>query len=337
MFGSSERTIKEGEIAKGRVLSIDDEWIQIDIGFKSEGMIAAWEFMTEEGVVTVKVGDEVDVLVEEVENEDGAADPLQGEGRPPAGLGRDQQRLRARRAVEGVIVGAREGRPLGRHRRQGVPAGLAGRPAPGAQPRRAARRDARASRSSSSTSGAATSCCRAARCSRRSASSCARRRSRRSKEGQIVDGVIKNLTDYGAFIDLGGIDGLLHITDMSLGPRQPPERALPGRRRDQGQGAQVRRRDRARLARSQADPARSVDRRRRCATRSACASTARSSRSPTTAPSSSSSRASRASSTSRRCRGPSASSTRRRSSRSATGRGGRARRRRAQTARSRSA
>ena len=53
------------------MLSIDDEWIQIDIGFKSEGMIAAWEFMTTTASSPVKVGDEVDVLVEEVENEDG--------------------------------------------------------------------------------------------------------------------------------------------------------------------------------------------------------------------------------------------------------------------------
>ena len=42
------------------------------------------------------------------------------------------------------------------------------------------------------------------------------------KEGAVLKGVVKNLTDYGAFIDLGGIDGLLHITDMSLGPHRPP-------------------------------------------------------------------------------------------------------------------
>ena len=71
LFGQAEKTIKEGEIAVGKVLSIDNDYIQIDIGFKSEGMIAAWEFMTEEGEITVSVGDDVEVLVEEVENEDG--------------------------------------------------------------------------------------------------------------------------------------------------------------------------------------------------------------------------------------------------------------------------
>ena len=71
LFGANERSFKEGEIARGKVLSIDDDFIQIDIGFKSEGMIAAWEFMTEEGEITIAVGDDVEVLVEEVENEEG--------------------------------------------------------------------------------------------------------------------------------------------------------------------------------------------------------------------------------------------------------------------------
>ena len=71
LFGSSERSFKEGEIARGIVLSIDNDFVQIDIGFKSEGMVASWEFMTEEGEVTISVGDEVEVLVEEVENEEG--------------------------------------------------------------------------------------------------------------------------------------------------------------------------------------------------------------------------------------------------------------------------
>ena len=54
------------------------------------------------------------------------------------------------------------------------------------------------------------------------------------KEGAILKGVVKNLTDYGAFIDLGGIDGLLHITDMSWGRDRPPSRDVPGRRRGHG-------------------------------------------------------------------------------------------------------
>ena len=71
-------------------------------------------------------------------------------------------------------------------------------------------------------------------------------------EGAILTGTVKNLTDYGAFVDLGGIDGLLHITDMSLGTPHPSARPGQRRRRDPGQGAQVRQRQAARLAGLQA-------------------------------------------------------------------------------------
>ena len=132
------------------------------------------------------------------------------------------------------------------------------------------------------------------------------------KEGQIVEGIVKNLTEYGAFIDLGGIDGLLHITDMSWGRVNAPVRAVPGRRPRPRQGPEVQRRHRARVPRPQADQRGSVDARRRRSTRPARSCAARWSRSRTTARSSSSSRASRASSTSPRCPGPGGSSTRRR-------------------------
>ncbi len=84
-----------------------------------------------------------------------------------------------------------------------------------------------------------------------------RRRARSSR------GTIKNLTEYGAFVDLGGIDGLLHITDMSWGRVNHPERGLQGRRRGHRQGPQVQPRDRARQPRPEADPGRSLEPRRR--------------------------------------------------------------------------
>ena len=157
---------------------------------------------------------------------------------------------------------------------------------------------------------------RAAREGARDAS--ARRRSRRSRTGQIVDGVIKNLTDYGAFIDLGGIDGLLHVTDMSWGRVNHPSELF-----QVGDEIKVKvlkfdpETERVSLGLKQIQPDPWIDAAHALPDREARAA-ARSSRSPTTARSSSSSRASRASSTSPRCRGPSASSTRRRSSRSAT-------------------
>ena len=68
------------------------------------------------------------------------------------------------------------------------------------------------------------------------------------EEGQVREGVVKNITDFGAFIDLGGVDGLLHITDMSWGPSRAPFRASEYRRPHQGQGAELRPRTGAHLS-----------------------------------------------------------------------------------------
>ena len=71
-------------------------------------------------------------------------------------------------------------------------------------------------------------------------------------------GVVKNITDYGAFVDLGGIDGLLHVTDMSWGPRAAPVRAVEGQGRSRRHSPEVRSRDRACLTRIQTAARRSV-------------------------------------------------------------------------------
>ena len=71
LFTKGPEAVKEGELAKGKVLAMDDDYVTVDVGFKSEGMIAAWEFMDEDGTMLVAVGDEVEVLVEDAEDEDG--------------------------------------------------------------------------------------------------------------------------------------------------------------------------------------------------------------------------------------------------------------------------
>ena len=137
----------------------------------------------------------------------------------------------------------------------------------------------------------------------------------RLKEGQVVEGIVKNLTEYGAFIDLGGIDGLLHITDMSWGRVNHPS---PSCSRSAITFAS---RCSSSTPRPSACPwassrsARTRGARRTRSTSPARWSAARWSRSRTTARSSSSKRASRAWFTSPRCRGPVGSSTRPRWSR----------------------
>ncbi len=113
--------------------------------------------------------------------------------------------------------------------RRGLPAALAGRhpsdrdvaPLMNTTPSR--------SRSSRWTAAAATSWCRAARCSRRPAPSSARSWCRNLEEGQVIDGVVKNITDTVRFVDLGGIDGPAARHRHRLAPRQPPDRGADHR------------------------------------------------------------------------------------------------------------
>jgi small subunit ribosomal protein S1 len=216
LFGSNDRSFKEGEIARGKVLSIDGDFVQIDIGFKSEGMIATWEFMTEEGVLNLNVGDTVEVLVEEVESEDGQLVLSKEKAERLKVWDEISNAFDNEEAVEGTIVARVKG---GLSVDIGVKAFL-----PGSQV------DLRPVRNLEALLGEKASFKiikfnkRRGNIvlSRRALLETERKKMREATlttldEGQILDGVIKNLTDYGAFIDLGGIDGLLHITDMSWG------------------------------------------------------------------------------------------------------------------------
>ncbi len=221
LFGNSERSFKEGEIASGTVLSINNDFVQIDIGFKSEGMIASWEFMTEEGVITIAVGDQVEVLVEEVENEEGQLVLSKEKAERLKVWDEISNAYDNEESVEGTIVARVKG---GLSVDIGVKAFL-----PGSQV------DLRPVRNLEALLG------QKAKfkiikfnkrrgnivLSRRALLETERKRMREAtlatlSKDQILDGVIKNLTDYGAFIDLGGIDGLLHITDMSWGRIEHP-------------------------------------------------------------------------------------------------------------------
>jgi small subunit ribosomal protein S1 len=216
LFEKSLRSVKEGEVVRGRVLAIDDEHVSIDIGFKSEGMVAAWEFMDEDGTVLVAPGDEVDVLLEEAEGDDGRV-VISKEKADRLKIWDDISRAyKADEAVEGVVLSRVKG---GLAVDIGVKAFL-----PGSQV------DLRPVRNLEHIVGQRLQF-KIIKFNKRRANIVLSRRALLESErkkmrettlqtlapGQIVDGVIKNLTDYGAFIDLGGIDGLLHVTDMSWG------------------------------------------------------------------------------------------------------------------------
>ena len=216
LFGNSDRSFKEGEIARGTVLSIDNDFVQIDIGFKSEGMIASWEFMTEEGEVTIAVGDRVEVLVEEVENEDGQLVLSKEKAERLKVWDEISNAYDNEEAVEGTIVARVKG---GLSVDIGVKAFLPGsqvdlRPVRNLEALLGEKANFKIIKFNKRRGNIVLS--------RRALLETERKMMREGtlatlSEGQILDGVIKNLTDYGAFIDLGGIDGLLHITDMSWG------------------------------------------------------------------------------------------------------------------------
>jgi small subunit ribosomal protein S1 len=216
LFQERVRSLKEGEVVRGRVLAIDNDHVQIDIGFKSEGMVPAWEFMDDDGTILVRVGDEVDVLLEEAEDEDGRI-VLSKEKADRLKVWDDiSKAYLAEEPVEGVVVARVKG---GLAVDIGVKAFL-----PGSQV------DLRPVRNLESVVGQRLKF-KIIKFNKRRANIVLSRRALLETErkklrettlqtlapGQIVDGVIKNLTDYGAFIDLGGIDGLLHVTDMSWG------------------------------------------------------------------------------------------------------------------------
>jgi small subunit ribosomal protein S1 len=210
--------LKEGDIVKGRVIAVGNENVIVDIGYKSEGAIPVQEFIDSEGKVAVAVGDEVDVFLESRENEDGLcvlskekADRLKVWDEISAACERDE-------LIEGTISARVKG-GLSVTIRGGVKAFL-----PGSQV------DLRPVRNLDAYIGKSHRF-KVIKFNKKRGNIVLSRRVLlekeraelkeqtldKLKEGQIVEGIVKNLTEYGAFIDLGGIDGLLHITDMSWG------------------------------------------------------------------------------------------------------------------------
>jgi small subunit ribosomal protein S1 len=220
LFAQSEaRTgaIEEGKVVSGTIIQLTKDYAVVDIGYKSEGQVPINEFVAlPGGEPAVKVGDRVEVLVESRENDTGMvvlskekADKMRIWDEISAACERDE-------LVEGVIVGRVKG---GLSVDIGVKAFL-----PGSQV------DIRPVRNLDKLIGEKFKF-KVIKFNKKRGNIVLSRRVllekereelkketlKNLKEGAILKGVVKNLTDYGAFIDLGGIDGLLHVTDMSWG------------------------------------------------------------------------------------------------------------------------
>jgi small subunit ribosomal protein S1 len=205
----------EGRVVKGTVTAIENDFAMIDVGLKSEGRVALREFSMPGQKADISVGDEVEVYVDRVENMNGEAVLSRDRARREAAWDKLEGEFSAGNRVEGVIFGRVKG---------GFTVDLGGAVAflPGSQV------DVRPVRDVGPLMDLAQPFV-ILKMDRRRGNIVVSRRAileetraeQRSgliqnlAEGQIIDGVVKNITDYGAFVDLGGIDGLLHVTDIS--------------------------------------------------------------------------------------------------------------------------
>jgi small subunit ribosomal protein S1 len=216
LYDESFGNIQEGEVVRGRIVQVSEDFVMVDIGYKSEGEIPIAEFVDETGNVQANIGDEVDVLLEYHDDDEGSVF-LSKEKAEKIKIWDDISRIYAEDGViEGKVVSRVKG---GLSVDVGIQAFV-----PGSQV------DLRPVRNLESLIGR-TFDFKILKYNKKRRNVVLSRRVLLEKErealksktledledGKIMEGVVKNITDYGVFVDLGGIDGLLHITDMSWG------------------------------------------------------------------------------------------------------------------------
>ena len=216
LYEESLKSIQEGEVVKGEIVQVDKEYVLVDIGYKSEGQIRIQEFVDPEGNMTAKVGDKVEVLLERREDDEGTI-KLSKEKAAKIKIWDDIKEIYENNGtIKGRIVSRVKG---GLSVDIGLQAFL-----PGSQV------DLRPIRDMDSLVDTEHEF-KIVKYNKRRGNIVLSRRAlleaerlslreetlTRIEEGAILDGTVKNITDYGLFIDLGGIDGLVHITDMSWG------------------------------------------------------------------------------------------------------------------------
>lgn len=225
LFEESLRTVKPGGVVKGRVVGITSTHVLIDVGYKSEGGIPIQEFSDRHGNLQVKVGDEVDVFFDSPEGENGGI-VLSRQRAENIKLWEEiEKAYNEGLGIEGRIVGKVKG---GFRVDVGVPGFLPG-----------SHVDIRPSRNLDRFIGT-TDRFVILKYNRARGNVVLSRRALLEKErdslkkeilkvleeGVILEGTVKNITGYGAFVDLGGIDGILHISDMSWGRINHPSEVV---------------------------------------------------------------------------------------------------------------
>jgi small subunit ribosomal protein S1 len=216
----------EGTVMKGMVVSVENDNVLIDVGLKSEGRVPLKEFATAGGVPEINVGDIVEVYLERMEDKNGEAQLSREKARREEAWTLLERNFQANERVTGVIFGRVKG---------GFTVDLSGAVAflPGSQVDIRPVRDIapligtpqpfqilKMDRSRGNIVVSRRAVLEESRAEQRSELVA------NLKEGQILNGVVKNITDYGAFVDLGGVDGLLHVTDIAWRRINHPSEAL---------------------------------------------------------------------------------------------------------------
>jgi len=211
-----EKNIREHTVVKGRVIGIDGDWVTVDVGYKAEGVIPVSEFADEEGNISINPGDAVDVYLDVMNEDEGQLNLSKKRADEMMAWEEISKAYEADQVVEGMIISRVKG---GLAVDIGVKAFL-----PGSQV------DLRPVKNLEKLLGE-TMGFKIIKFNKRRGNIVLSRRVLLEEEralkrqetlkdlqvGAIMLGQVKNITDYGAFIDLGGIDGLLHITDMTYG------------------------------------------------------------------------------------------------------------------------
>ncbi|MEN8690725.1 MAG: 30S ribosomal protein S1 [Desulfobacterales bacterium] len=221
MYEESFKRFAEGEVVTGRIISVDKDHVLVDIGYKSEGQIRIHEFKDEKGNISAQIGDKVEVMVEWWDDEEERV-VLSKEKAQNVKV---WEEIKKSYDDEGIIEGVITSRVKGGFSVDiGVQAFL-----PGSQA------DLRPIRNLDDLVGKKYTF-KILKYNRKRSNIVLSRRAileeeREQKrtatlavieEGKILDGVVKNITEYGVFVDLGGVDGLLHITDISWGRVKHP-------------------------------------------------------------------------------------------------------------------
>ncbi|OYT70650.1 MAG: 30S ribosomal protein S1 [Chloracidobacterium sp. CP2_5A] len=221
-YEQTSASVSPGDIVVGQVVSITERGVVVDIGFKSEGLVSKEEFMGPDGELTIARGASVEVMVKQIEGGDGYVELSHADARRHHLWEAIEKAFAENQTVSGKIVERTKG---------GLQVDLGGIMAflPGSQA------DIRPLRNLDALLGREI-VCRILKLNKKRNNIVLSRKvlleeettARKAEtlrlldENVIVSGQVKNLTDYGAFIDLGGIDGLLHVTDMSWGRLPKP-------------------------------------------------------------------------------------------------------------------